>query len=191
PAGKNPGRLPKVFMGQKYILNQGGIDIRKNLDNLIKAFALVNIKHPDIKLVITGRNLRMKKGLDILVKKMNLQKQVVFVGYVDDGTFAALVKSAVMICYPTLSEGFGFSILEGFGAGVPVISSNTSSIPEIASDAAILVNPESITEIKSATEKVLSDPKLVQKMVLKGREQYNKFSWEKTVNEYLDLYNHI
>ncbi|KKR70914.1 MAG: Glycosyl transferase group 1 [Candidatus Woesebacteria bacterium GW2011_GWA2_40_7b] len=186
-----PGKLPLNLIGKKYVLNHGGIDIRKNLDRLIEAFALVHKKHGEIKLVITGENKRMREDLEKLIGKLNLGNSVVFTGYLDDATLSAVIKSACLICYPTLSEGFGFPVLEGFGKEIPVISSNISSIPEVVGNAAILVNPERVNDIAGAMEKVLDNSEQAHEMVLKGKAQYNKFSWEKCVNEYLDLYNHI
>lgn len=186
-----PGKVPQQLYGQKYVLNHGGIDIRKNLDNLIKAFAISSLKTREIKLIITGENQKMRGVLENLIMKLGLIDSVIFTGYVDDSTLAAIIKNAEMICYPTLSEGFGFPVLEGFGAGIPVVSSNTSSIPEIAGKAALLVNPNSVSEIANAMEKVLDSPKLRKEMVSKGKEQYNKFSWERAANEYIDLYNNI
>lgn len=191
PAIVTPGRLPRSLIGAKYVLNHGGIDIRKNLDRLIEAFALVHRKHGEIKLVITGENKRMRVNLEKLVTKLNLGDSVIFTGYLDDSTLSAVIKSARLICYPTLSEGFGFPVLEGFRFEIPVISSNISSIPEVAGNAAMLINPESVDEITEAVGKVLENPEQAHEMVLKGKAQYNKFNWEKTVNEYLDLYNHI
>jgi len=185
------GKLPHNLTGTKYILNHGGIDIRKNLDRLIEAFAVVHKRYGEIKLVITGENKRMRENLEKLVGKLNLEKSVVFTGYLDDTTLSAVIKSARILCYPTLSEGFGFPVLEGFGAGIPVISSNISSIPEVAGNSALLINPESVSEIANAMEKVIGNSKLAKKMVLKGKAQYNKFNWKKSVDEYLNLYNHI
>lgn len=190
PVGKGD-KLPGVLVGEKYILNQSGIDIRKNQDILIKAFALVVAKHKNIKLVITGRNPTIRKKLDILVNRLGLNGKVIFPGYLKDSVFDAVLREALIICYPSLSEGFGFSILEGFAAGVPVISSNTTSMPEIAGKAALLVDPNNVNEIAGAIEKLLVDKKLRENMVLKGKAQYNKFSWRKTANEYIRLYNSI
>lgn len=185
------GILPKEFEDKEYILNHGGIDIRKNLNRLIEAFALVHMNHPQLNLVITGENKRIKKELTKLISKLKLDNSVIFTGYVDDKTLSAIIKNAIMECYPTLSEGFGFPILEGFAYKVPVISSKTSSIPEVAKDAAILINPYKVPEISEAMEKVLADTKLRNNMVIKGISQYNRFNWKKTANEYLSLYNSI
>lgn len=185
------GDFPKELAGFKYILNNSGIDIRKNQDRLIEAFAIVHKKVGDIKLVITGENKRIENNLEILIKKLNLSGSVIFTGYVDDKTLAAIIKSAVLVCYPSLSEGFGFPILEAFSLGVPVISSNTSSIPEIAGGAAILVDPNDPKLIADAILRVLNDNKLADKLKNLGLERVKDFSWEESANEYLDLYHHI
>lgn len=191
PAMPKGGILPKELRGLKYILNNGGIDIRKNLDTLTKAFAIVHKKAGDIKLVITGENKRIKHNLEILINKCNLLDSVIFTGYVDDKTLVAIIKSATLVCYPTLSEGFGFPILEAFSLGVPVISSNTSSIPEIAGGAAILVNPKDSRMVAGAILKILNDNKLAQKLKNLGLERVKNFSWEESANEYLNLYHNI
>ena len=183
--------LPDTLVGKKYILNHGGIDIRKNLDKLIESFAIFYKKYPKINLVITGDNKRIRMQLDKLVERYDLGKSVIFTGYISDEVLASVIKNALMICYPTLSEGFGLPILEGFAARVPVISSNTSSIPEISGDAAILINPKNELDISNAMEKVITDTKFRKRMISKGYRQYTKFSWRKSVNEYINLYKSL
>jgi glycosyltransferase involved in cell wall biosynthesis len=185
------GSLPSKLKGQIYILNHGGIDIRKNLDKLVEAFVLVHRKYKEVKLVITGDNKRIRKELSTQISYLGLDGSVIFTGYVDDKVLNTIIKSAKLICYPTLSEGFGFPVLEGYGAGVPVVSSNTSSIPEVAGEAAILINPKNVYEIAMAIESILQNPVLVKEMVSKGKARYNEFSWEKSVNEHINLYNHL
>lgn len=185
------GILPISLKNQKYVLNNGGIDIRKNLDRLIKSFAIINNHDRKIKLVITGENKRIRLQLEKLIEKLGLSKSVIFTGYVNDDVLSAIIKNSSLVCYPTLSEGFGFPVLEGFAANVPVISSNISSIPEVAGDAALLINPKSVINISNSIEKVLWDIKLRKLMVTKGKTQYNKFDWNKTANEYIDLYHNI
>ncbi|MCJ7805121.1 glycosyltransferase family 4 protein [Patescibacteria group bacterium] len=185
---KGVGKLPPGLIKKKYVLNNGGIDIRKNIDRLITAFGEVYAKHPDFKLVITGDNHTQKPKLQELVNRKNLGGAVIFPGYVNEETLWALIRSAACICYPTLIEGFGFPVLEGFVAGTPVISSDSASIPEIAADAAILVNPRSETQIASAIEKVITNTKLSAKMVRKGRVEARKYNWRKTARETLEIY---
>ncbi len=185
------GELPSILIGKKYILNHGGIDIRKNLEKLIKSFYKAYPKISNYKLVITGSNPRLEKKLKSLVKKINLEKSVIFMGYVSDKTLGSILKNAKCICYPSLSEGFGMPVLEGFAANVPVISSNVSSIPEIAEDAALLINPNSINQISKAIVKIISDVNLSKNLIRKGREVIKKYSWSKSAQETLNIYTEI
>ncbi len=189
PSIAKAGILPNGLKKTKYILNNGGIDIRKNIDTLIYAFCLVHKKFSKLKLVVTGENLRIKKQLENLVKKLKLTDSVVFTGYIDNPTLSALIKSAELICYPTHSEGFGFPVLEGFSHGVPVVSSNTSAIPEIAGNAAILIDPNNKVEIAQAITKVLESNKLKNELIKRGKKRIKDFDWNKSANEYVNLYN--
>lgn len=186
-----PVELTKKYISGNYILNNGGIDIRKNLERLISAFAIVHKKLPKLKLVITGENKTAMIELKNLVNKLKLNDFVIFTGYANDSDMASLLKYAKCLCYPSLIEGFGFPILEAFSYGVPVISSNTSSIPEIAKNAAILVNPKNEKQIAGAILKVLKDNKLANELRRLGLERVKDFSWRKTANEYLDLYHRL
>jgi glycosyltransferase involved in cell wall biosynthesis len=184
-------KLPEPFSKNiygDYILNNGGLDIRKNTDGLIKSFAAVHKDFPGLKLIITGNNPKYIEELLGLIKSLGLQKSVVFVGYVDDKELATLIKNAKCVCYPSLIEGFGFPVVEAFSLGVPVVSSNTSSIPEIAGKAAVLVNPKNTREISNAIISVLKGNKLRQVLIKAGYEQVKKFSWKISINKYLDLY---
>lgn len=175
----------------EYILNNGGMDIRKNTEGLIKAFKEIHKAFPNLKLLITGDNLRYKQKLEKLITQLDLRGLVVFTGYVSEGKLSTLVKNAKCICYPSIIEGFGFPVLEAFSLGTPVVTSNTSSLPEIAGDAAILVNPNNKREISQAVIKILSNAKLRKNLSELGLKQAKKFSWKKSANEYLNLYNSI
>jgi glycosyltransferase involved in cell wall biosynthesis len=185
------GKLPLELIGKKYILNHGGIDIRKNLEGLIKAFAIVHKENSQISLVITGENKRIREKLEKLISKLNLENSIIFTGYVEEKTLNSIIRNALIVCYPTLSEGFGFPILEAFSYGIPVISSNTSSIPEIAKGASILVNPNNERQIANAILRVLKDNKLANNLKRLGLGRVKDFSWKKTANEYLNLYHSI
>lgn len=182
PAGLEPG---------KYILNHGGIDIRKNLDRLIRAFAKVISEMPALKLVITGENEGMRKDLEKLTKNLKIEDSVVFPGYVEEEALWSLIRQASCICYPSSTEGFGGPVLEGFAAGVPVVTSNTSSLPEISSEAAYLINPENEDEIAQAILKVTREKETRNKLIERGKEQVKKFSWAKTGDEMIKIYKEI
>ena len=184
-----PKKVSFRFIKNDYILNNGGIDIRKNLDLLIRSFDIIHKKKPAYKLIITGENIEILQKLKKLVNKLHLKQSVIFVGYVNDLKMASLLKYAKCLCYPSLLEGFGFPILEAFSYGVPVVTSNTSSIPEIAKDASILINPNNINQIANAILTVLSDNKLAENLRVSGYQKIKEFSWKKTANEYFYLYN--
>ncbi len=187
----NTGRLPTKLVGEKYILNQGGIDIRKNLDGLIKAFLLIKKKFPDYKLVITGENLELKIVLQSLVNKLNLEDSIFFVGYVSERTLSALVKHSSCICYPSFMEGFGMPGLEGLEAGIPVVCSNTTSFPEIMNGVAVLVNPDSCSDIAAGVISILKNKKRSFNMIKKGKILVKEFRWEQTVSETLKIYREV
>lgn len=171
-----------------YIINHGGIERRKNLERLLYGFQRVHIKNPRLKLVITGENDYLRVRLEKLIRELHLQGHIVFTGYVDEKTLWTLIKNSICVCYPTLMEGFGLPILEGFAAGVPVITSKTSSLPEVAMGAALLIDPESISEIVLSIEKVLKGERLIQRMVAKGKKRAIKYNWQRTTEETLLVY---
>lgn len=183
--------LPKGLKKGEYILNQGGMDIRKNLETLIRAFAQVIVKKPQLKLVITGENERMVRELSDLGEKEGIGDSLVFPGYVDEKMLWSLIRQAACICYPSLIEGFGGPVLEGFAAEVPVITSNTSSLPEIAGGASYLVNPEKEEEIVEAIIKLVKDDSLRKNLIKKGKERLRDFSWEKTAEKTIEIYRDL
>ena len=183
--------LPKSLIKGQYIINNGGIDVRKNQERLIRAFKLIKIHFSKLKLVMTGENRSLKPKLQKLVNSLGLSQDVIFTGYVEEKVLGTLIKNSAAVVYPSLMEGFGSPVLEGFAAGVPVISSNTTSIPEISEGAALLINPLDIGEIAQAMTKVLTDKRLSERMVVKGNRVVWKYNWESSRNEYLNLYNHI
>lgn len=191
PEVSSSGNLPSDLIGKKYILNHGGMDIRKNQETLIKAFDIVHKQNKEIKLVITGENKRIKVELEDLIAKLQLEDSVIFTGYVDDKSLGSIIKNSLMVCYPSLSEGFGFPILEAFSYGIPVVTSNVSSIPEIAEGASILINPNDEKQIANAILAVLKDNKLADRLKKAGLERVKDFSWKKCVYEYINLYNNI
>ena len=146
---------------------------------------------PQLKLVITGDNPHLKLKLQEKAKSLGLINKIVFTGYVNESILWTLIRNSSCVCYPSLMEGFGLPVLEGFVGGVPVISSNRSSIPEISAKAAILVNPTSTHEISNAIIKVLTDKTLAKRFVIKGLMHVKKYGWDKTIEETLTIYKNI
>ncbi len=167
---------------QNFILAQGTREPRKNLHRLIKAFDKYKSQHPKstLQLAITGK---YGWGNDIPLKN----KDVIVLGYVDENDLVQLHAAAVALVFPSLYEGFGLPLIKSMAVGTPVITSNTSSLAEIANKAALLVNPKSIVDIANAINKIQRQP-LRRTLISKGITQAKLFSWEKTARETLKMY---
>ncbi len=181
--------LKKVgITAQRYFLFVGTIQPRKNLERVIEAYNVKFGKAEDApRLVLAGSRGWLSEPIYNLVKVHNLCDKVLFVGRVEDKDLPVLYKNALGLVFPSLFEGFGLPILEAFGYGTPVITSNVSSMPEVAGDAAILVNPNSEEEIAEAMKILSDDKKLRQDLIQKGKKQLQKFSWERCAKETLKL----
>jgi len=114
---------------------------------------------------------------------MKYRDDVIFTGRVNDGELADLMASALALTYVSLFEGFGIPILEAFHCDTPVITSNVTSMPEVAGNAAMLINPFSINSIAEAMQKITSDDDFRQELIVAGQEQRKKFSWEQTAEK--------
>ncbi len=189
---------------QNYFLFVGTIQPRKNLEQLIKAYAkfikqgatgfqgdaLTYVKaspYKKLQLVLAGSKGWLADEIYSLPQELGIEKQVKFLGYVPDEELPALYSGALAFLYPSLFEGFGLPILEAMACGCPVLTSNTSSCPEVAGNAAIIVNPYQEEEISKGISKLTSDPKLRKELSNKGFSQIKKFSWEKAARETLKV----
>jgi glycosyltransferase involved in cell wall biosynthesis len=179
--------ITKIYDLKKYFLVQGTREPRKNLPRIIDAFNQFKKENPQSKfeLAITGK---YGWGQDI---KSTQNSFIKILGYIPEKDIVAIHAAAVCLLYPSLYEGFGLPILQAFKVGIPVITSRTSSIPEVAGLAAILVNPHSTEEIKNAITKIASSSSLRQRLIAKGLTQAKKFSWDKTARETLKVYTSL
>jgi glycosyltransferase involved in cell wall biosynthesis len=174
----------------KYFLFVGTIQPRKNLARLIKAYAgflNINGKKSAPKLVLAGGEGWLSDSIYELPKKLGIENQVFFTGRISDARLFELYQNALAFTFPSLFEGFGLPVLEAFSFGVPIITSNSSSLPEVAGDAALLVNPTSTEEIMEAMLTLYNENELRTDLSKKGREQLKKFSWEKCAKETLNV----
>ncbi len=171
----------------KYFLYVGTIQPRKNLIRLIEAFSLFLIENKagenDMKLVIAGKPGWDYQDIISLPKQLGIADKVVFTGRVDDSQLKSLYISALALTYPSLFEGFGLPILEAYFFGLPVITSNTSSMPEVAGKGAILVNPEEVNGIMRAMQELYLDSDKRHELVRHGKEQLKKFSWSEAARQ--------
>ena len=168
-----------------YILFVGGIEPRKNLDRLVRAFGQLR-DLDDVSLVIAGGPVRWfpaaVQALDAAVAALpeRARARVIRTGYVTQADKVALMTGATMMAYPSRYEGFGFPVLEAFAAGLPVLTSNVSSLPEIAGEAAELVDPDDTDAIAAALERMLRDRDLLGNLAAAGVARVSGFTWEAT-----------
>lgn len=181
-----PAKIEKSPYPSPYIAFIGTLEPRKNINLLIEAFAHAGL--PDYKLVVVGKKGWFYQEIFDLVQRCRLDEQVVFTGFVSDEQKYAILKSATLFVYPSIYEGFGLPILEALTLGIPTITSNVSSMPEVAGQAALLVNPNSVTELTQAMIKLAQDETLRAELTLKGIQQAEKFSWNNTALKTQMLY---
>lgn len=202
PYPPNPALLAKLKkrfeLEDGFVLNVGGIHERKNIVRLIRAFAiLVKGHHFPGKLLITGSvsgapyQEKMKARCDAAVNESGLEERIIFTGYVTDEELDTLMRMALFLIYPSLYEGFGIPVLEAMQVGTPVITSDVTAMPEVTGDAALLVDPLNENEIASAMAKLLSHKTTRNELIRKGYERVKLFSWEKTADQYLELYQNL
>jgi len=180
-----------------YVLFVGSEHPRKNFAGLLKAFSKLKGEptFKDLKLVKVGRAGGQEadyRGQTLeVVKALGLVNKVIFTDVVPEADLPAYYSGAEVFVLPSLYEGFGVPPLEAMACGCPVVTSNASSLPEVVGEAGIMVNPYDTDSLAQAMRRVLTDDKLRDNMVRKGLEQAKRFSWEKTANETLEVYNKV
>jgi len=182
----------KYKLPENYILFLGSLEPRKNIAALIKAYAgLPESYKKKHHLVIAGARGWLNSPVHDTIKKLGLMDKTNFPGYVDRLDLSALYSMADCFVYPSLYEGFGLPVLEAMACGAPVITSNTSSMPEVAGSAALLINPLDEGELTTVLEKILGSKPLREEMRKKGFIQAKKFSWERCAAETLEVYKKV
>ena len=169
--------------GNPYFIFISTIIKRKNLATLLTAFDHYKQNdHEDTKLLVVGHRVWWKDELSRAYEQMTHQDDVIFIGRAEPEVLIRLLGAAEALIYPSLYEGFGIPILEAFEAEVPVITSNCTSMPEVAGDAALLVEPTDTEALTDALIRIAKDSVLREQMIAKGRIQRTHFSWDKTAN---------
>jgi glycosyltransferase involved in cell wall biosynthesis len=183
---KNLGLNPR-----QYLLFLGTLEPRKNIAGLIDAYHHLTTQNPgavkELKLVIAGGKGWFYQSIFQKVKQYHLEESVIFTGYVSDEMKQTLLRHAYLFVYPSFYEGFGLPILEAMAHGIPVITGNISSLPEVAGDAAILVDPHRWQDIARAMAQLLDDKVLYDELSKKGPERVQSFSWQNNARKTLEL----
>lgn len=184
---KNKYVKEKYKLPEKYILYIGTMQPRKNIPTLVEAFAKMEKK--DAKLVIAGgRGHNLDTGMEEVITEKNLQNDIIFPGFIDEEDKAALMKGAMVFAFPSFYEGFGIPILEAMSVGTPVIASNIAPHREIAEGAAMFFDPNNSEELSKLMEKMIADENMRQDYSRRGLEQVKKFSWRKTAEKVLEIF---
>ncbi|MEH1829642.1 MAG: glycosyltransferase family 1 protein [Nostoc sp.] len=182
--------LPLNLPTSNYFLYIGRQDPYKNIQRLISAFAtLINCK--DYELWLVGPiDSRYTPTLEAQVEELGITNQVKFLNYVPYSELPKIINQAIALVFPSLWEGFGLPVLEAMACGTPVITSNLSSLPEVAGDAAILINPYNTAEITEAMQAVATDSVLRSRLSSQGITHSQQFSWEKTGKATAEVLSH-
>ena len=183
--------LAKYEVESPYILYVGSIVPRKNLVRLLEAYSELLRWSGKWRLLIAGARKWRSSPVYETVERLSLADSVQFVGYVEEADLPALYSGADLFVFPSLYEGFGLPVLEAMACGTPVVTSNVSSLPEVAGDAAILVDPYRVGQIAEAMQRVLADGTLAGELRAKGMERAEQFSWERTARETIAVYEKV
>jgi len=179
----------KYNVPKRYFLSLGTREPRKNLKNLIEAFKLFrqNSAHEDMGLILVGG----KGWLDTGAEDVQNRENIFHLGFIEDELLPPLYSGALAFVYPSFYEGFGLPVLEAMACGRPIITSQNSSLPEVAGDSAIYVNPYSIDSIKNALQNIVDNTNLQETLSSNALQKSSEFSWEKTAEQTETVYKKL
>jgi glycosyltransferase involved in cell wall biosynthesis len=184
--------LEKLNIKQNFLLSVGTLQPRKNFIRVIQAYELLPHEiQKEFKLVLVGKDGWQSTEIRNEIIRMTAENKMVWLQYVSPEELRALYQSAQLLLFPSLSEGFGLPILEAFASNLPVITSNTTSLPEIAGDAAYFVDPCNIEEIKQSIVTLLTNTSLCTTLIKRGEERVKQFTLKKCAEETFKVYQTI
>jgi glycosyltransferase involved in cell wall biosynthesis len=187
PLGERVENLP-----EKFFLFAGVLKERKNVHGVIRSFAVFAQTNTDYMLLIAGKTgSAYAESAQKLAEDLNIKDRVRFVGYVRDGELRYLYSKALALVFPSFIEGFGMPVLEAMDIGLPVITSNTGALAEVAGNAALLVNPHNESDIARAMLQMAEDQHLRDMYIEKGKKRAAEFSWSKNTQEFSKLIQSI
>jgi glycosyltransferase involved in cell wall biosynthesis len=185
-------QLKLLGIAKPYVLFVGTIEPRKNLTGLLEAFALLKSKRVfDGQLVVAGMQGWMSENVQSIIERLGIKSDVIFTGFISDKQLRQLYNMAEVFMFPSFYEGFGFPILEAFSCGTAVITSNAASCLEIASDAALIVDPWDERDMALSLERLLTDKKLKSTLQEAGIKRAQDFSFDKMAQNTLDVYQKV
>jgi glycosyltransferase involved in cell wall biosynthesis len=171
-----------------YIFSVGTVQPRKNYGRLIQSLARLRLSGYDINLVIAGGRGWLEDPIYENIRRTKMENHVHFIGFADEADLPALYSAAYCFAFPSLYEGFGLPVLEAMACGTPVITSNVSSLPEVAGDAAIMIDPYDVEALTHSLQQLLDNQNLYQTLIQKGFERAKLFTWEKSARQLREIY---
>jgi glycosyltransferase involved in cell wall biosynthesis len=169
-----------------YLLSIATLEPRKNIGRLLGAFELIAHRHPQLRLVLVGGRGWRTSRIEQAISSSPVAHRIVVTGWVDDLERAALLRGCAVFAYASLYEGYGLPVVEAMASGVPVVTSNTSSLPEAAGGAAMLADPYDVREIARSLEEALQR---APELVAAGTERVSRLSWDRVAAETLAVYD--
>ncbi len=190
-----PGKLQSIRdrynLPPQFLLYLGTIEPRKNLLTVLEAFQQILADLPGLQLIIAGKKGWLYKEILTKIQVLNLAERVQFTGFVPDEDLPVLYNLATVFVFPSFYEGFGLPVLEAMACGAPVLCSNTSSLPEVAGEAAILINPNDVRGWAQAMAQVIKNETLRDDLIQRGFRQAARFTWEATARQTRQLYREL
>ncbi len=184
--------VAKYDLRPPFILYLGALEARKNVDGLLRAYARLTAPNfADVQLVIGGRPTWKHEPISRALSELGLGAKVKFAGYVADEDLPALYSAAAVFAFPSHYEGFGLPALEAMACGAPLVCANTSSLPEVVGDAALMVDPTDDAALSDALARVLCNPGLGREMRARGLAQAQRFSWQATAETTAAIYERL
>ena len=184
---------PQVATGvdiqKPYVLAFSSVNPHKNIGNLLRAFARIRLPQ-QVQLVVIGRMPLGGESLVALARRLGIEKNVSFTGYLKEEEKLQVLQHARMLAFPSLYEGFGLPVIEAMSYDVPVACSNVAALPEVAGNAARMFDPRNVNEITAAVEEVFSDEALRARLIAAGRVNARRFSWERTARLTSQVYRY-
>ena len=177
--------------GRPYILCVAGADPTKNVETLVEAFAALPRPFRDGYDLLLAGDFRRRTDLRERIQRLGVEKQTIFVGIVSDDRLVELYQNAVLFAFPSRYEGFGLPVLEAMACGCPVVCSNSSSLPEVTGEAALLVDPSDTQALTESIRRVLVNDDLRRDLQDRGLKQAQKFSWDDTARGVLAVYTFV
>jgi alpha-1,3-rhamnosyl/mannosyltransferase len=189
--GGNADRGHAMTGADRYVLALGTVEPRKNLPNLVRAFDVAAAGDRDLVLVVAGPDGWGVDEFNETVASARHGDRVRRLGYVADPDRRDLLAGATVLAYPSIYEGFGHPPLEAMQTGIPVVASNAGALPEVLDDAALLPDPSDVDAIADALKSVLVDETLRDRLVSRGHERVERYTWERAGSELADLYRRV